>query len=182
MPSPPLGARPTQNSSNCCIMPPHAPLTCDARMDTRGGRPPGRSSAAPLMLRHLGAHNQRAQSKMRAEEVPGRTAASAAPAHARLEAAKPGSPKGVAGLAGPPRGGISSKVCTPALPQPLRARLNCPRDTRAELVRVFCPGQAYALFPRAPAQATHCPGPAKGGAELKAATAPMAGRSKKART
>lgn len=37
MPSPPLGAHPTQNSSTCCVMPSHAPLTCDARMDTRGG-------------------------------------------------------------------------------------------------------------------------------------------------
>ena len=59
MPSPPLGAHPTQNSSDCCEMPSPAPLTCDAVWTPEGGRPPGRSSAGPLMLRHLGAHNQR---------------------------------------------------------------------------------------------------------------------------
>lgn len=83
---------------------------------------------------------------MTAEGVPGRTAASAPLRMRGLKLQSRGHQRGWQGWRGNPRGGTSSNVCTPALPLPLRARLNCPRDTRAELGRIFCPGQADALF------------------------------------
>ena len=60
---------------------------------------------------------------MTAEGVPDQTAASAAPAHARLEAAKPGSPKGVAGLAGPLQRGDQLKLLYPSAAPTLQSEV-----------------------------------------------------------